>query len=251
MGWTFDPLRRENAHFNLEILGVEARLYHPELYGPMPDALNAGLLSDRLEVHWHLKSGRVKALAKAKPKPLIFKPEALPPTLLSNQAGAPKFHPGPLDSPSYLLDIPADLEGLRAKSPGLAHEWYYALRELLGAAFGGGYKISRVYLPPDRPEVFCYLLEQDPVWLLYLLETGDGTFYAGITNDLGARLAAHNAGRGAAYTAKRLPVKLLAAWRVGEQGAALKAERAIKKLSRAQKAALVRGGGAFGDCPRI
>ena len=43
---------------------------------------------------------------------------------------------------------------------------------------------------------------------VYILECADGTLYTGWTNDLTARLAAHNSGRGAKYTRGRALDKL-------------------------------------------
>ena len=40
----------------------------------------------------------------------------------------------------------------------------------------------------------------------YILSCADGSFYVGSTTHLGARLAQHACGEGAAYTARRLPV---------------------------------------------
>ena len=50
-----------------------------------------------------------------------------------------------------------------------------------------------------------------------------------------ARIAAHDAGRGARYTRGRGPVALIVAHRYKDQGSALRIERAIKKLSKTQK----------------
>ncbi len=44
---------------------------------------------------------------------------------------------------------------------------------------------------------------------VYFLECGDGTYYTGSTPDVEKRLEEHDAGLGANYTAKRLPVKLV------------------------------------------
>ncbi len=52
--WTFDPLMRRNAYFNLCKLGASAERYHVDLYGAMTDATNAGDESDRFEVCWRL-----------------------------------------------------------------------------------------------------------------------------------------------------------------------------------------------------
>jgi putative endonuclease len=76
-------------------------------------------------------------------------------------------------------------------------------------------------------------------WQDYLLRCRDGSLYAGATNDLAARVAVHDAGRGARYTRSRLPVELVFAVRVRDRSAALRREAALKRMSRAEKLALV------------
>ncbi len=62
----------------------------------------------------------------------------------------------------------------------------------------------------------------------------------GWTKDVPARLAQQAAGKGAKYTRSRLPVHLVYSERLASQGAALRRERAIKKLSRTAKLALIK-----------
>jgi predicted GNAT superfamily acetyltransferase len=50
--WTFDPLVRRNAWFNISVLGAEAHEYLPSFYGTMTDSINAGDDSDRLLLAW-------------------------------------------------------------------------------------------------------------------------------------------------------------------------------------------------------
>ncbi len=50
--WTFDPLVRRNAWFNIEVLGAEIADYHVNFYGEMTDSINAQDESDRLMVAW-------------------------------------------------------------------------------------------------------------------------------------------------------------------------------------------------------
>lgn len=76
-------------------------------------------------------------------------------------------------------------------------------------------------------------------WCVYLLRCGDGSLYAGATNDLAARLERHGAGRGARYTRSRLPVELAWVARARDRSGALRREAALKRLSRAEKLALV------------
>jgi putative endonuclease len=72
-----------------------------------------------------------------------------------------------------------------------------------------------------------------------MLRCCDGTLYTGATNNLERRLATHGRGRGAAYTRARLPVTLVWSESVGDRGAALRREAAIKRLSRGDKLLLV------------
>ncbi len=72
-------------------------------------------------------------------------------------------------------------------------------------------------------------------WHVYLLRCRDGSLYAGATNDLVRRLAAHGRGDGARYTRSRLPVELVFEERVRDRSAALRREAALKRLSRAEK----------------
>ncbi|MBU3670400.1 MAG: GIY-YIG nuclease family protein [Polynucleobacter sp.] len=72
-------------------------------------------------------------------------------------------------------------------------------------------------------------------WLVYLLECSDGSYYAGITNRLEHRLAAHNSGLGARYTRSRRPVVLLATQEHPNRSEASKAEMRLKSLPRQEK----------------
>ena len=76
-------------------------------------------------------------------------------------------------------------------------------------------------------------------YFVYLLECQkDGTLYAGIAKDPDRRLADHMAGK-VKYTRGRLPVRLVWRRECRNQSAALAEERRVKRLSRAEKVALV------------
>lgn len=72
-------------------------------------------------------------------------------------------------------------------------------------------------------------------WFLYLLECKNGAFYAGITNNLEARFAAHVAGKGAKYTRANPPIKILASKLYPDRSTASVAEAQLKQLPRQQK----------------
>ncbi|MDO9012425.1 MAG: GIY-YIG nuclease family protein [Gallionella sp.] len=76
-------------------------------------------------------------------------------------------------------------------------------------------------------------------WVCYLLRCADNTLYCGITNDMEKRLAAHNAGMAAKYTRSRGPVELVFVESCADRSAASKREMSIKKLTRAEKLALI------------
>ncbi len=76
------------------------------------------------------------------------------------------------------------------------------------------------------------------MYWVYLLRCGDDSLYCGITNDVPARLAAHEAGKGARYTRGRGPLQLVFRRRCADKGMALRLEYAIKQLQRPEKLAL-------------
>ena len=78
-------------------------------------------------------------------------------------------------------------------------------------------------------------------WFVYIARCGDGSLYTGVTTNPARRESLHNAGRGAAYTRARLPVRLVYREPAADRGAALRREAAIKRLDRARKEAIVSG----------
>ncbi|HEX7814651.1 GIY-YIG nuclease family protein [Dyella sp.] len=76
-------------------------------------------------------------------------------------------------------------------------------------------------------------------WWLYLIECRDGSYYAGITNRLDVRYAAHVAGRGARYTRSHPPLRLLASRSYANRAEASRAEWEIKQLPRHKKLAFL------------
>lgn len=76
-------------------------------------------------------------------------------------------------------------------------------------------------------------------WTVYILRCADDTLYTGIARDADARADAHNAGRGAKYTRSRRPVHIAYREPATDRSAASRREWAIKRLSRAQKLALL------------
>ena len=80
-------------------------------------------------------------------------------------------------------------------------------------------------------------------WCVYMLRSKkSGVYYVGITTDLQRRLRQHNEGKGAKFTRGRGPW-LAVAWDYTETKSwALKLERRLKRMTRAQKEAVERNG---------
>lgn len=79
------------------------------------------------------------------------------------------------------------------------------------------------------------------MYYLYILECADKTLYTGITTDLERRVKEHNQNKlGARYTSSRRPVKVVFYKKIKNRSTASAEEALIKKLSRAQKLALIK-----------
>lgn len=82
-------------------------------------------------------------------------------------------------------------------------------------------------------------------WFVYVARCADGSLYTGIARDVAARIAAHDAGKGARYTRGRGPLRVVAVRRCGTKGNALRLELAVKRLGREAKERLVGDAAAF------
>jgi putative endonuclease len=74
---------------------------------------------------------------------------------------------------------------------------------------------------------------------VYVVECNDGSLYTGYTTDVERRVAEHNAGDGAKYTAGRCPVTLQYVEYHDSRSAAQQREYEIKSRSRTAKERLV------------
>lgn len=81
--------------------------------------------------------------------------------------------------------------------------------------------------------------QQQPQYV-YILMCSDDTLYTGWTTNLKHRVAVHNSGKGAKYTRSRRPVELVYYEEYDDKIEAQRRERAIKKLTRAEKETLIK-----------
>lgn len=76
---------------------------------------------------------------------------------------------------------------------------------------------------------------------MYILKCADDSTYVGSTMDLETRLWQHSQGKGARYTARRLPVTLVYSEEFTEIADAFAREKQIQNWSKAKRAALISG----------
>lgn len=105
--WTFDPLVRRNAWFNIHVLRAQIHDYLPNFYGPIDDAINHRDESDRLLVAW--------------------------PTDATLAAPADALTDGLVAVPT-----PDDIVVLRRMDPTAAATWRQRVRDELGGGLAAG-----------------------------------------------------------------------------------------------------------------
>lgn len=111
--WTFDPLVRRNAWFNIAVLGADVHEYLPAFYGEMTDAINAGDESDRLLMAWD-----VHAELPDEPRD------------------------GSRVEGGLLIPTPDDIVALRRTDPAEVADWRTVTRDALTAALDAGRPIE-------------------------------------------------------------------------------------------------------------
>lgn len=105
--WTFDPLVRRNAWFNIEVIEAHVAEYLENFYGIMADSINGSDESDRLLVAWPTDDS-------------VARPSA------------------PAGSDTIQVETPDDIVRLRRTDPGAADEWRARVRDELGGALARG-----------------------------------------------------------------------------------------------------------------
>ncbi|MGW6690859.1 GNAT family N-acetyltransferase [Streptomyces sp. NPDC054961] len=166
--WTFDPLVRRNAYFNLTKLGASLEEYHSGFYGTMRDAINGGDDSDRVLARWDLNAPHVIAAAPGVRTTASGRsatasggstgtsgghtvtgtraPAAAPapaPVLAEGSDGRPLLLS--TDSPTVLVGLPPDIEALRRSDPAAATSWRLAVREVLGGLLAEGARVTGLH----------------------------------------------------------------------------------------------------------
>ena len=110
--WTYDPLVRRNAWFNIAVLGADVHEYLPSFYGSMNDSINAGDESDRLFVAWSVH----------------------------DELG-PLRDGGDVDGDPILIPTPDDVVGLRRTDPAEVRRLRLESRDAFTDSFAAGRRV--------------------------------------------------------------------------------------------------------------
>ena len=79
------------------------------------------------------------------------------------------------------------------------------------------------------------------MWYVYILETKDGRFYTGTTNDVSRRMQEHKDGKGGRFTRSFRFKCLVYTEEHPTKSSALKRERQVQDWTRREKLALIKG----------
>jgi predicted GNAT superfamily acetyltransferase len=153
MTWTYDPLVRRNAFFNVTKLGARPVEYLVDFYGAMSDAINVGQGSDRLMVSWDLAADEtVRRVDRQVPEPdpaQLVRDGAV--VVVADVDGEPaqvdpsgQVDPGFAFNAVLLLQVPADIESIRATDPERARRWRVTVRGTLGELVSAGWTVRAV-----------------------------------------------------------------------------------------------------------
>lgn len=135
--WTFDPLLRRNASFNLSRLGAEVDAYLEDVYGTMTDTVNSADESDRLLVRWRLQGeAAVRGAAGGRTRIDVDAPLLVGP----GPDGLPHESTGLESLQHFAVEVPDDIESLREKDP-LVRSWRAAVRRALAGTLSNGGRI--------------------------------------------------------------------------------------------------------------
>ncbi|MEX2531673.1 MAG: GNAT family N-acetyltransferase [Gemmatimonadota bacterium] len=145
MRWTFDPLVAGNAHFNMNLLGVQIHDYVTDMYGNTGSGIHS-FGTDRFVAHWDLGAppgddlppqgqgvGEGPSMAGAASVDWDAAPIVNPVA-----GGTPAAAPS---APAIRIRIPPDILALNSSDPLAAGAWRTETRTAFKAARDAGYRI--------------------------------------------------------------------------------------------------------------
>ncbi len=151
--WTYDPLEARNAHLNLNHLGAQVIEYIEDMYaGEMGSDLAQGIGTDRFIVRWRIASQRVADILTGSSSDPRDDPARFADTpvvgLEAAEEGSPL--PAPQDAPRVRVEIPADVQAVKAERPDEAMAWRLSTRRAFEHYFEQGCRVTAYLREGDR-----------------------------------------------------------------------------------------------------
>ncbi len=164
--WTYDPLEARNAHININRLGALPVRYVSDMYGEGTGSpLHSGLGTDRFVVEWELRGPRAEAALSngeaAGPGAGSLEDVPLAASALAGDRPRPA-QPELPDAPRVRVEVPRDIQRIKAESPDAAAAWRSATRR----AF--------IHYMEQDYGVTGFVREGDPARCYYLLQCERG-----------------------------------------------------------------------------
>lgn len=168
--WTYDPLESRNGRLNIGKLGGICNKYYRDFHGPMAGR-NAGLASDRFEAEWWVTSNRVEGRVAQQRRPLSLDAMRGAGAMVVNEATFDDagLSISPLefarsDKNLLLVEIPADIQALKAADLSLARQWRQHTRQLFEYYFAANFAVTDFVFQPGengRSRSFYLLTHND------------------------------------------------------------------------------------------
>ncbi|WP_246321149.1 GNAT family N-acetyltransferase [Paenibacillus germinis] len=169
--WTYDSLETVNANLNIKKLGAICSQYIENCYGEMPDALNAGIPSDRLLAEWWIISDHVaETLGHNGGAQVTITDCSTVIKVNINDQG----YPVPVETITslttkdvrLLVPVPAFYQNIKGHDLSLALSWRMATRSVFTHYFQQGWQVvgfikNEVAEHEKTSSVHYYLLEKN------------------------------------------------------------------------------------------
>jgi predicted GNAT superfamily acetyltransferase len=166
--WTFDPLQARNANLNLDKLGAVVGEYVENLYAGSTSRFNKGLETDRFVVDWWIQHPRVDEHLAGESNPWPVEDViggnagdlALTTIVTLDGFRAPDEVFMNQKSRRVLVEIPSDIDALKAKDLPLARKWRVITRKIFKNYLAAGYSITGFSTGMDQWERRGFYLMQ-------------------------------------------------------------------------------------------
>jgi predicted GNAT superfamily acetyltransferase len=147
--WIYDPLQSEEADLSIRRLGAVCNHYLKNYYGNVGDEEGEGFPSDRFQVDWFVSSRRVESRVEEIRGSLDFAQflaggarKAYETYLDPEKILRPHEDELEISGAVSLVEIPFDIDSIKAKFPQVALSWRKFTRGVFESAFAAGYIVT-------------------------------------------------------------------------------------------------------------